>query len=151
MESAAVPVEGGGVAPGEKGLKAGALGYISNLVIGVASTAPGYSLAATLGFITAVVAFHAPAIMLVSFVPMLLIAAAYYYMNGADPDCGTSFTWVTRAMGPRLGWLTGWTIVVADVVVMAALAYIAGVYSFLLFGLDAAAANLLDVSIVAAI
>ncbi len=138
---------------GSKGLKAGALGWVSNLVIGVASTAPGYSLAATLGFIVAVngMGFHAPAVMLVSFVPMLLIAAAYYYMNRADPDCGTSFTWVTRAMGPRLGWLTGWTIVVADVVVMAALAYIAGVYTFLLFGLDAAAANLLDVSIVAAI
>jgi amino acid transporter len=142
-----------GAREGDKGLKAGALGWVSNLVIGVASTAPGYSLAATLGFVVAVhgMGFHAPAVMIVSFIPMLLIAAAYYYMNKADPDCGTSFTWVTRAMGPRLGWLTGWTIVVADVVVMAALAYIAGVYTFLLFGLDAAAANLLDVSIVAAI
>jgi amino acid transporter len=156
LESAAVPIatsdpEGAGA--GQKGLKTGALSWVSNLVIGVASTAPGYSLAATLGFVVAVhgMGFHAPAVMIVSFVPMLLIAAAYYYMNKADPDCGTSFTWVTRAMGPRLGWLTGWTIVVADVVVMAALAYIAGVYSFLLFGLDAAATNLLDVSIVAAI
>ena len=81
---------------------------------------------------------HAPAVMIVSFVPMLLIAAAYNYMNKADPDCGTSFTWVTRAMGPHLGWLTGWAIVAADIVVMATLAYIAGVYTFLLFGLDAA-------------
>jgi amino acid transporter len=158
MESTAVPAPGAGprgagrgAREGDKGLKAGALGYLSNLVIGVASTAPGYSLAATLGFITAVVAFHAPAIMLLSFIPMLLIASAYYYFNRADPDCGTSFTWVTRAMGPRLGWLTGWAIVAADVVVMAALAYIAGRYSFLLFGLDDAAEDLLDVSIVAAI
>ena len=157
MESASVASGASGAQrgarEGDKGLKAGALGYLSNLVISVASTAPGYSLAATLGFIVAVhgMGFHAPAIILVSFIPMLLIAAAYYYMNRADPDCGTSFTWVTRAMGPRLGWLTGWAIVVADVVVMAALAYIAGVYTFLLFGLDAAAANLLDVSIVAAI
>jgi amino acid transporter len=154
MESASIaasdPV---GAAPGDKGLKTGALGYLSNLVIGVASTAPGYSLAATLGFVVAIqgMGFHAPAVMIVSFIPMLLIASAYYYMNKADPDCGTSFTWVTRAMGPRLGWLTGWAIVAADVVVMAALAYIAGVYTFLLFGLDAAAGNLLDVSIVAAI
>src|SRR4249920_985339 len=153
MESAAVPAEAEGTAPGDKGLKTGALGYLSNLVIGVASTAPGYSLAATLGFVVAVggMGFHAPAVMLVAFIPMLLIAAAYYYMNKADPDCGTSFTWVTRAMGPRLGWLTGWAIVVADVIVMATLAYIAGVYTFLLFGMDAAAANLLDVSIIAAI
>src|SRR5207244_2511008 len=48
-------------------------------------------------------------------------------------------------------WLTGWAIVVADIVVMATLAYIAGVYTFLLFGLDAASTNLLDVSIVAAV
>jgi len=153
MESAAATVEAGGVAPGDKGLKSGALGYLSNLVIGVASTAPGYSLAATLGFVVAVTGMgvHAPAVMIVSFIPMLLIASAYNYMNKADPDCGTSFTWVTRAMGPHLGWLTGWAIVVADVVVMATLAYIAGVYTFLLFGLDAASTNLLDVSIVAAI
>jgi hypothetical protein len=98
MESTAAAVEAppaGGVAPGEKGLKSNALGYLSNLVIGVASTAPGYSLAATLGFVTAVagMGFHAPAVMVVSFIPMLLIAAAYSYMNKADPDCGTSFTW----------------------------------------------------------
>ena len=154
MESASIAAsDPQGAAAGDKGLKTGALGYLSNLVIGVASTAPGYSLAATLGFVVAVggMGFHAPAVMLVAFIPMLLIAAAYYYMNRADPDCGTSFTWVTRAMGPRLGWLTGWAIVVTDVIVMAALAYIAGVYTFLLFGLDAAATNLLDVSIVAAI
>ncbi len=161
MESASAAVPGGvggtgdgaGVAPGEKGLKSGALGYLSNLVIGVASTAPAYSLAATLGFVTAIagMGFHAPAVMIVSFIPMLLIAAAYNYMNKADPDCGTSFTWVTRAMGPRLGWLTGWAIVASDVVVMATLAYIAGVYTFLLFGWDSAATSLLAVSIAAAV
>jgi amino acid transporter len=145
--------ESSGSKEGDKGLKAGAIGYLSNLVIGIASTAPAYSIAVTLGFVTAVagMGFHAPAVMIVSFIPMLLIAAAYNYMNKADPDCGTSFTWVTRALGPRLGWLTGWTIVAADVVVMATLAYIAGVYTFLLFGLNAAAGNLLDISIIAAI
>jgi amino acid transporter len=142
-----------GAAPGEKGLKTGALGYLSNLVISTASVAPAYSLAATLGFIVAVggMGAHAPAIMIVSFVPMLLIAAGYYWLNRADPDCGTSFTWVTRAMGPRLGWLTGWAIIVSDVLVMAALAYIAGKYTFLLFGLDGAANSLLAVSIASAV
>ena len=144
MESASVPAGPPKVATreeGGKGLKTGALGYLSNLVIGIASTAPAYSLAATLGFVVGVVGMgvHAPAVMIVSFIPMLLIAASYYYMNKADPDCGTTFTWVTRAMGPRLGWLSGWTLVMADIVVMAALAYIAGSYTFLLFGLDAAA------------
>ena len=73
--------------PGGKGLKANAIGYASNVVIGVASTAPGYSLAATLGFIVAVpgVGLQAPAVLLVSFIPMLCIAFGYRYMNRADP------------------------------------------------------------------
>jgi hypothetical protein len=35
----------------DKGLKSGALGLISSTVVGVASTAPAYSLAATLGLV----------------------------------------------------------------------------------------------------
>lgn len=127
----------------DKGLKTDALGYMSNLVIAVASVAPAYSLAATLGFIVAVqgVGLHAPAVLLVSFLPMLCIAAAYNFMNRADPDCGTSFMWVTRALGPQLGWLAGWAIVASDIIVMGTLAQIAASYTFLLFGWDSAASS----------
>src|SRR3954451_10255248 len=124
-------------------LKAGALTFVSNVVIGVASTAPGYSLAATLGLIVAIegIGLKSPAIMIVSFLPTICIAASYYYMNRADPDCGTTFRWMTRAMGPRIGWFGGWGVIVAAVLVMPSLAYVAGQYSFQLFGLDAAADN----------
>src|SRR3954449_358907 len=150
MESgsiAAAPGAGGpespDYGPGGKGLKANAIGYASNVVIGVASTAPGYSLAATLGFIVAVpgVGLQAPAVLLVSFIPMLCIAFGYRYMNRADPDCGTTFAWITRGLGPHLGWLAGWAIVAADVIVMATLAVIAAQYSYLLFGWDSAAGS----------
>jgi amino acid transporter len=154
VESASVPVQPpAGSAPGEKGLKTGALGYLSNVVIGVASTAPGYSLAATLGFIAAVegVGKASAAVLWVSFVPMLLIATAYYYMNRADPDCGTTFSWVTRGMGPTAGWLGGWAIIVADIVVMANLAQIAGLYSYLLVGWDSAAGSTTAVTILGVI
>jgi amino acid transporter len=120
----------------DKGLKPGAIGYLSNLVIGVASTAPAYSLAATLGTIAAVssITTHAPGVLLISFVPMLLIAMAYRYLNRADPDAGTTFAWTTRALGPGTGWVNGWAIFLADVIVMASLAQIASVYTFKLFG-----------------
>ena len=126
----AAPASPAGAARGQ-GPQANALGFVSSVVIGVASTAPGYWLAASLGFVVAVagIGLQAPAIMLVAFIPMLLIAAAYYYMNRADPDCGTTFSWVTRAMGPWAGWLGGWAIVVADIIVMANLAQIAGQYT----------------------
>lgn len=134
----------------DKGLKKDALGFVSSVVIGVASTAPGYSLAASLGFVVAVagVGLQAPAVLLLAFVPMLLIASAYYYMNRADPDCGTTFSWVTRAMGPSWGWLGGWAIIVADVIVMANLAQIAGLYSFLLVGWQSAAESTAAVTLV---
>jgi len=148
LESAAVPTPDsqsppavGTASSGDKGLKKNAIGFVSSVVIGVASTAPGYSLAATLGFVAAAVALQSPAILIISFVPMFLVAAGYYYLNKADPDCGTSFSWVTKAMGPQLGWIAGWTIVVADVIVMANLAQIAGLYTFLLVGWDSAAAS----------
>jgi len=148
LESTAVPLPDPASATsravpssGDKGLKKNAIGFASSVVIGVASTAPGYSLAATLGFVAAAVALQSPAILVISFVPMFLVATGYYYMNKADPDCGTSFSWVTKAMGPQLGWIAGWTIVVADVIVMANLAQIAGLYTFLLVGWDSAAAS----------
>ena len=120
----------------DKGLKRNAIGFLSNVVIGVASTAPAYSLAATLGFIVADagVTTHAPGVLLASFVPMLLVALGYKYLNRADPDAGTSFAWTTRAFGPGTGWLNGWAIFLSDLLVMASLAYIASTYTFKLFG-----------------
>ena len=119
----------------DKGLKKNAIGYLSNIVIGVASTAPAYSLAASLGFIVLDkgVGVHAPAVLLVSFIPMLLVASAYKYLNRADPDAGTTFAWTTRAFGPATGWMNGWAIFWADLLVMASLADIAAIYTFKLF------------------
>jgi amino acid transporter len=125
-----------GTAPGTKGLKGGALGLVSSVVIGMASTAPAYSLAASLGFIVVIANEKTPAIMLLAFVPMYLIAVAYRELNEAEPDCGTTFTWAARAFGPRTGWMGGWGIIAADIIVMANLAQIAGSYTFQLFGFE---------------
>src|SRR6476469_111741 len=133
--AAAAPPEAGAL---NKGLKKNAISYASSVVIGVASTAPGYSLAAVLGLIVAIggVGVHAPGVLMVSFVPMLLVAMAYKYLNKADPDAGTTFSWATRAFGPMTGWMGGWAIIVADIIVMANLAQIAGLYTFLLLGVS---------------
>jgi amino acid transporter len=147
MESTAIPatpvVPVDHSAPGAKGLKPNAIGYISNLVIAVASTAPAYSLAATLGFIILVggMGTHAPAIMIVSFIPILFVSVGYRFFNLADPDAGTTFAWVTRAFGPQLGWVNGWAIFLADIIVMASLAEIASLYTYKLFGLSGLASS----------
>src|SRR4051794_14633907 len=125
----------------DKGLKRGTVGLLSSIVIGTASTAPAYSLAATLGFVVIAVGVKAPSMMLLAFIPMYFIAVAYSELNKREPDCGTTFTWAARAFGPRTGWMGGWGIIAADVIVMANLAQIAGSYGFLLFGLDGLAAS----------
>jgi len=129
----------GATAVESKGLKGGALGLVSSVVVGMASTAPAYSLAASLGLIVAsggalLAGVKAPAIVLISFIPMYLIAVAYQELNNAEPDCGTTFTWASRTFGPLVGWLGGWGIIAADVIVMANLAQIAGAYSFTFVG-----------------
>jgi amino acid transporter len=128
--------------PSGKGLKGGALGLVSSVVVGIASTAPAYSLAATLGLVVAtangdgIIGLKAPGVMLLAFIPMYFIAVAYAELNSREPDCGTTFTWATRAFGPWWGWMGGWGIIAADVIVMSNLAQIAGRYGFLLFGAD---------------
>ncbi|HTU98380.1 MAG TPA: APC family permease [Solirubrobacteraceae bacterium] len=154
MEATSVsrPVSEGSGAPRPQ-LKKGAIGYVTNIVVGVASTAPAYSLAATVGFfvLTQGVGVHSPAVIIVSFLPMVAIAWAYKYMNEVDPDCGTSFSWTARAFGPSVGWVIGWTVLFSDIVVNANQAQIAGSYGFLLFGLHGAANSIFAVTLLGVI
>src|ERR1700735_3438971 len=125
----------------DKGLKSGALGLISSTVIATASVAPAYSLAATLGFIVLAVGVKSPLVAIAAFVPMILTSIGYSELNKADPDCGTTFTWATRAFGPKTGWAGGWGIIADDILVMASLAQVAGQYVFLLFGAKGIGSN----------
>ena len=124
-----------------KGLKAGALGLWGNTAIGLASTAPAYSLAATLGYVVLEVGEKAPAMFIVAFIPMLLVALAYRDLNRAAPDCGTVFTWGTKAFGPIVGWLGGWGLAVSGIIVLANVAEIAAIYLLRFLGLDGLAEN----------
>ncbi|WP_458041201.1 MULTISPECIES: APC family permease [Bacteria] len=120
--------------PEGKGLAAGTLGLWGSTVIGLASTAPVYSLVATLGFVVLAVGAQAPIAFVIAFIPMLFIAFAYRELNRAVPDCGTTFTWGTKAFGPFVGWMGGWGVAVAGMVVLANLAQIAAIYFWSLIG-----------------
>ncbi|MEY9777953.1 APC family permease [Arthrobacter sp. MW3 TE3886] len=129
-----------------KGLRAGILDLGDSVMLGLASTAPVYSLAATLGLIVAVSGNYTPLILLLGFVPVLFIAFAFRELNSAMPDCGTTFIWARRAFGPWAGWLGGWGVALAGVVVLANLAQVAGQYLWLLIGDGSLAGNSLVVT-----
>ncbi|BBX04268.1 amino acid transporter [Mycolicibacterium moriokaense] len=128
---------------GDKGLQAGALGLVGNIVIGLAAVAPAYSLAATLGYVVLAVGEKAPSMFVLAFIPMLLVAFAYKELSQDTPDCGTTFTWGTKAFGPWIGWIGGWGLAVSAIIVLANVAEIAAIYLFRFLGLDDLADNVL--------
>ena len=94
-------------------------------VIGVSTIAPAYVITSTLGPTAQVVGTHLPAIFLIGFLPMFLVAMGYRELNRAMPDNGTTFTWVWRAFGPRAGWMGGWGLLAANIIVLSNLAGVA--------------------------
>src|SRR3712207_5706808 len=138
MSNADPPRQAGGDRPDSAvELKHGAITFLDALVVGLASTSPAYSLAAVIGPIVALVGVHAPGVLLASFVPMLLIAGAFAALDRADPDCGTTFSWVTRALGPWAGWIGGWAIAMTGVLVLGSLAEVGVRFTLLAAGLGA--------------
>src|SRR5437588_12523117 len=125
------------VAP--KGLHRNIIGLVGSTVLGVVQTAPAYSVAVTLGFLVAAVGLHSPAALLLGFVPILCMTMAEREFVTREPDAGTVFVWVGKSLGPRLGWIASWALLVATFIALANLANITGQYFFLLIGADGAA------------
>ncbi|WP_407552153.1 APC family permease [Streptomyces sp. Pv4-95] len=125
---------GSGSGTRNKGLSGNSVGLLGSAVIGVSTVAPVYCLTSTLGPTVGEVGLQMPAVFLAGFLPMLLVAFAYRELNKAVPDCGTSFTWSVKAFGPRVGWMCGWGLVIATIIVLSNLAGVATSFFYLLLG-----------------
>ncbi|MBW8173477.1 APC family permease [Ornithinimicrobium sp. Arc0846-15] len=118
----------------DKGLKGDSVGLIGSTILSISSVAPAYALTATLGILAASAGVKMPVVIIAGFLPMFFAAYAYREMNRVSPDCGTSFTWTTKAFGPVVGWLGGWTAIVATVIVLSNLAGVAVQFFYQFFG-----------------
>lgn len=112
-------------ASASKGLSSGRVTLFSSIIIGISVVAPAYSLSGALGPVAAEAGTYMPAMFLIGFIPMLLVAIGYRELNAAMPDAGTTFTWTTKAFGPYVGWMGGWALLVATILVLSNLAGIA--------------------------
>jgi amino acid transporter len=115
-------------------LKGNTLSLFDTTAVAVASVAPAYSLAATTALLVVAVGLAAPAAILVSFFPVLFIALAYYYMNSQEPNCGASYTWLSRTVSPFLGWFAGWVQTAASVLFCVAAPILAATNTLALLG-----------------
>lgn len=109
----------------DKGLSRNAVGLLGGTVLGISSVAPAYALTATIGILVAEAGSKMVVVIIAGFLPMFFAAYAYRELNKVAPDCGTSFTWTTKAFGPYIGWIGGWAAVMATVIVLSNLAGVA--------------------------
>jgi amino acid transporter len=97
-------------------LEPDAIGAAQDMVIGMANSAPTVSVGLTLATLTAVAAYAVGPVIILTAVPMLIIANAYRRLNLWNANCGASFEWVGRAINPYLGFLTGWLMIAGSLV-----------------------------------
>jgi amino acid transporter len=97
-------------------LEPDAIGVAQDTVIGMASSAPAASVGLTLAALAAATAYGTGPIIILTAIPMLIIANAYRRLNVWNANCGASFEWVGRAINPYLGFLTGWLMIAAYII-----------------------------------
>jgi amino acid transporter len=92
-------------------LEPDAIGVTQDTVIGMASSAPAAVMALILASLAGATAYGSAPSLIVTAIPMLIIAFAYHRLNMWNANCGASFEWVGRAINPYLGWYTGWLMI----------------------------------------
>jgi amino acid transporter len=97
-------------------LEPDAIGVAQDTVIGMASSAPAATVGLSLATLAVVTNYGSGPILLLTAIPMLVIANAYRRLNMWNANCGASFEWVGRAISPYLGFLTGWLMIAAYII-----------------------------------
>jgi amino acid transporter len=118
----------------EKGLSQNSVGLLGGIILAISCVAPAYTLTATIGLLVGEAGVNVPLIFIGGFLPMFFAAYAYRELNKVAPDCGTSFTWTTKAFGPYIGWLGGWAAILATIIVISNLAGVAVQFTYQFVG-----------------
>ena len=102
----------------EEGLSADSLGIVESVIMGIAGTAPAYSIEITTSTIIGTAGTLSPASVLACGLIMFGIAFAFINLNRARAHAGTSYAWVSMVFGRVLGFFAGWALLVLCCVFM---------------------------------
>src|SRR5487761_2726592 len=122
----------------EHSLKSGVLGLFDSVIMGVAGSAPAYSIAATTFALFGAVLYGGAAALLYCGFFMFGIVFAFKYLSKNDSHAGASYSWVRRALHPVLGYLAGWAVVISAMIFMVIATFPAGSSMLSLFSSSAA-------------
>lgn len=95
-------------------LQKNALSLTESTIMGVAGTAPVFSIAATSSTLIVAVGTQAPASLLYCGLIMFGVTFAYMYLNRLDANAGAAYAWVGAIFNRTLGFLSGWMLLVAS-------------------------------------
>jgi amino acid transporter len=93
-------------------LAANSLGLVESVVMGIAGTAPAYSIEITTSTVVAKAGTLSPAAILVCGLMMFGIAFAFINLNRLSANAGTSYAWVGMVFGRTAGFFAGWALLV---------------------------------------
>lgn len=102
------------------------LGVVDGVVIAASSTAATTSIAVGMGALAVMVGRQSPIILILAFLPIIGIAAAYARLNKVEPNCGNGYVWVGKSLGPWLGFLAGWLVMVGTLIFLAYTSAVSG-------------------------
>ena len=100
----------------EHRLRGGVLGLFDSVIMGLAGSAPAYSIAATTALLFGAVAFGGPAALLYCGFFMFGIVFAFKYLSKNESSAGAAYSWVRRGLHPIIGYLSGWSLVVSSLI-----------------------------------
>ena len=110
----------------EHSLKSGVLGLFDSAIMGIAGSAPAYSISATTFALFGAVAYGGAASLLYCGFFMFGIVFAFNYLSKTDSHAGAAYSWVRRALHPALGFLSGWALIVSALIFMVIATFPAG-------------------------
>lgn len=102
----------------EQGLAADSLGVAESVIMGVAGSAPAFSLSATIGAFIAIVGVLAPGSILYCGIIIFGISLSFMHLNKVMVNAGTSYAWVSKIFGRFLGFFAGWALMASSAVFM---------------------------------
>ena len=99
-------------------LAKGSLGAFESAIMGIAGTAPAFSVAVTTAAIVASVGVLSVGSILYCGLIMFGIMLAFFHLSKITPHAGASYAWVGHVFGRTWGFFTGWGLLVASIFFM---------------------------------
>ncbi|MEI7697860.1 MAG: APC family permease [Actinomycetes bacterium] len=97
-------------------LASNVLGLFESTIMGIAGSAPAYSIAATTVTLAVTVGLFGPGELFYSGIAMFGVVVAFHYMGKVRQNAGATYIWVRNALHPILGYLAGWSLVTASII-----------------------------------